>query len=247
MSGIEAVGLGPLLGTLQSFGLGGLRQVRLDSGSFELFDDVAPAGCSLHRNGSLLAREVLSEFSEPLSEALPVGGADLAAVYLAGVHLDVVEGDLLPMHVETTYSMSIWRGLLKLRLRHNTGMVSHRPRLRWGGLPSRSFSLLWPFHVIFFEGRPPLLFPALDGLLVPLVSPALRFLQALPQSLEQSTHVSRMVAYPKLSSDHYSHSLARPYIPSKAVSLGSPLQKLGQFRPLLLAQARRCSRGGLAL
>ena len=92
-----------------------------------------------------------------------------------------------------------------------------------------------------------MLFPVPDGLLVPLIRPALGLLQTLPQSFEQTTHVSRMVAHSKLPSDHYSHPLAGPHLSSKAVSLGSPLQKLGQFRPLLLAQARRCSRGGLAL
>src|SRR5215204_5879228 len=111
-------------------------------------------------------------------------------------------------------------------------MVSPFPRLSWGGLTSSSLSLR-PFHVIFFEGWPSLFFPVPDGLLVPLIRPALGLLQTLPQSFEQTTHVSRMVADPELPSDHYSHSLARPRFSPKAVSLGSPLQKLGQFRPLL--------------
>src|SRR5215218_6551483 len=107
--------------------------------------------------------------------------------------------------------------------------------------------MVLPSFSALFEGRPSLFFPVLDGLLVPLIRPALWLLQALPQGFEKTTHVSRMVADPELPSDHYSHSLARPRFSPKAVSLGSPLQKLGQFRPLLLAQARRCSRGGLAL
>jgi hypothetical protein len=52
--------------------------------------------------------------------------------------------------------------------------------------------------------------------------------------------MSWMVADPKLFADHYSYSLARPYIPSKTVCLGSLCQKLGQFGALLLAQARCC-------
>jgi hypothetical protein len=71
-----------------------------------------------------------------------------------------------------------------------------------------------------------MLFPALDGLLVPLIRPALWLLQALPQGFEQTTHVSRMVADPKLPSDHYSHSLTRPRFSPKAVSFSSPFQKL---------------------
>jgi len=55
-----------------------------------------------------------------------------------------------------------------------------------------------------------LLFPMLDGLLVPLIRSALRFLQAVSQSFEQTTHMSRMIADSKLPSEHYGHSLARP-------------------------------------
>jgi hypothetical protein len=85
------------------------------------------------------------------------------------------------------------------------------------------------------------------GLLIPLLGPALRFLQALPQSLEQTAHMSRVVADPELSSDHYGHPLARPYLSPKAVSLGSPLQQFGHFGALLLAQAGPRSGGGSAL
>ena len=46
----------------------------------------------------------------------------------------------------------------------------------------------------FFERRPSLFLPALDGLLVALVGPALWLLQAVPQRFEQTAHVSRMVA-----------------------------------------------------
>src|SRR4051812_3282559 len=56
-----------------------------------------------------------------------------------------------------------------------------------------------------------------------------------------------MIAHPKLFTDHYSHPLARPRFSPKAVSLGSPLQELGYPGALLLAQARRGSRGGVAL
>jgi hypothetical protein len=89
--------------------------------------------------------------------------------------------------------------------------------------------------VPFFEVWPPLLFPVLDGFLVPLIRSALRFLLALPQGFEQTTHVSRMVADPKLPSDHYGHSLTRPSFSPKAVSLGSLCQKLGYPGALIFA------------
>jgi hypothetical protein len=74
-----------------------------------------------------------------------------------------------------------------------------------------------------------------------VIRPALRFLQGKSQCSEETAHVSRMVADPELFSDHLSNPLARPYIPSKPVRLGSPSQKLGQFGALLLTQARWCS------
>jgi hypothetical protein len=86
-----------------------------------------------------------------------------------------------------------------------------------------------------------------DGLFVALVRPALGLLEAVPQGFEQTAHVSRMIADPELFADHFGHPLTRPYLSSKAVSLSSPLQKLGHLGALLLAQARPCSRGGSAL
>jgi hypothetical protein len=81
-----------------------------------------------------------------------------------------------------------------------------------------------------------MLFPVLDGFLVPLIRSALWFLQALPQGFEQTTHMSRMIADSKLPSDHYGHSLTRPRFSPKAVSLGSLCQKLGYPGALIFAQ-----------
>jgi hypothetical protein len=77
----------------------------------------------------------------------------------------------------------------------------------------------------------------LDGFLLPLIRSALRFLQAVSQGFEQTTHMSRMIADSKLPSDHYGHSLARPRFCPKAVSLGSLCQKLGYPGALIFAQA----------
>src|SRR4029453_18139481 len=68
-----------------------------------------------------------------------------------------------------------------------------------------------------------------------------------PKSLQQTTHMSRMVADPKLFADHFGHPLTGPHISPKAVSLGSLLQKLGHLGALLLAEAGPCSRGGAGL
>jgi hypothetical protein len=77
----------------------------------------------------------------------------------------------------------------------------------------------------------------LDGLLVPLIRSALRFLQTVSQGFEQTTHMSRMIADPKLPSDHYSHPLTRPRFSPKAMSLGSLCQKLGYPGALIFTQA----------
>jgi hypothetical protein len=147
------------------------------------------------------------------------------------------------MYVETTYNVH-FRGLLKLRYLPDTGMISS-PASELGR-PHFIEPLPEAFSCHLFERRPFLLFPVVDGLLIALLSPALRFLQALPQSLEQTTHMSRVVADPKLFADHYGYPLTRPYLSSKAVSLGSPFQKLGYLGALLLAQAGPCSRSGSA-
>src|SRR3954463_7115668 len=101
MPGIKAVGLGTLFATLQGLGLRGLCQVWLYSRSAKFFDHVAPAGGGLYSDSDLLTTELLGELAEPLPQALASGRADLATMYLSGLHLDVVEGDLLPMYVET--------------------------------------------------------------------------------------------------------------------------------------------------
>jgi hypothetical protein len=53
------------------------------------------------------------------------------------------------VHVQSTYNVH-FRGLLKLRYLHDR-IWSYHSRLSWGDLTSQSFSLLWPFHVIFWH------------------------------------------------------------------------------------------------
>jgi hypothetical protein len=54
----------------------------------------------------------------------------------------------------------------------------------------------------------------------------------------------RMVADPKLSSDHLRHSRAGPYLAPEAVGWGTSLQKLRQLGALLFTQARPRAPGG---
>jgi ketosteroid isomerase-like protein len=54
----------------------------------------------------------------------------------------------------------------------------------------------------------------------------------------------RMVADPKLSSDHLRHSHAGPYLAPEAVGWGTSLQKLRQLGALLFTQARPRAPGG---
>src|SRR5215211_6056815 len=65
----------------------------------------------------------------------------------------------------------------------------------------------------FFQRRPLLLFPVFYGLLIPLLRKALGFLQTLPQSLQQTTHMSRVVA----DSKGLGYALLRPSLSSKAL------------------------------
>src|SRR5215210_4392055 len=129
MAGVEAIGLGPLLAPLQRLGLRRLRQMRLDSGSAKLLDDVAPAGGGLHGDGDLLTREPFGELIEPGPQALAGSRADLAAMQLAALHLYVVEGDLLSMYVETTYNVHVGPPQAPLFTRHGYGLTASASEL----------------------------------------------------------------------------------------------------------------------
>src|SRR5215208_742682 len=107
MFGGEPIGLGPLLASPQNPGVRWLRQVRITARSLKLLDDVAPAGCRLQSEGGLPATEAFGELLQPRAQVLAVSRADLAPVALAGLDLYVVEGDLLPMHVESAYNVHV--------------------------------------------------------------------------------------------------------------------------------------------
>jgi hypothetical protein len=52
-----------------------------------------------------------------------LGRLDLAAVYLAGLQLHVVESDLLPMHVETAYNVHSGPPQAPTLTRHGYGLT----------------------------------------------------------------------------------------------------------------------------
>src|SRR5215217_860447 len=81
-----------------------------------------------------------------------------------------------------------------------------------------------------------------NHLLSTLVGSTFGLLRTQPQLAQQAANVSRMIADPKLPSDHLSHSLTRPYISSKPVRLSSLRQKLRQPRSLIFTQTWRCAR-----
>jgi hypothetical protein len=82
-----------------------------------------------------------------------------------------------------------------------------------------------------FELWPALLFPAFDGLFVPLVGPTHRLLQGETKSPDQPTHVRRVVAHPELSSNHLGYPLAGPHLLSEFVRWGSLGQRSFQLLP----------------
>jgi hypothetical protein len=55
----------------------------------------------------MLSGEALGEPIKPQAEVLPVGRLDLAAMYFAALHLDVVESDLPPVQVESAYNVHV--------------------------------------------------------------------------------------------------------------------------------------------
>src|SRR5215203_6266292 len=74
----------------------------LDPGALEFLNHKTPARGGFQRE----CRPVVARKArEPAAQVLPGGGTDLSAKDFAGLCLCVVEGDLLPMHVESTYNV----------------------------------------------------------------------------------------------------------------------------------------------
>src|SRR5215216_2385953 len=131
MASIQLVGLGAPLGAARGAGVGRLGQVRLNPRPRELLDHIPPAGAALQRERGLPAGELL----QPHPQVLTVGRGELAALALAAVAVDPVEGDLAAVHVKPTYDSH--RDLLRAP---PTGLQHDHPCLsRRGSLYMSSF------------------------------------------------------------------------------------------------------------
>src|SRR5215203_4145935 len=133
MASIQLVGLGAPLGAARGAGVGRLGQVRLNPRPRELLDHIPPAGAALQRERGLPAGELL----QPHPQVLTVGRGELAALALAAVAVDPVEGDLAAVHVKPTYDSH--RDLLRAP---PTGLQHDHPCLsRRGSLYMSSFRM----------------------------------------------------------------------------------------------------------
>src|SRR5919106_3744975 len=93
-----------------------------------------------------------------------------------------------------------------------------------------------PSSLAFFQGRPALLFPALDGVFVPLAGTFQRLLAAPVVLLEDAPHLGGVVLDPEVASDDLGHSGLGPHVAAKAQGLGSLDQQFQQLEPLLVGQ-----------
>ena len=107
---IGLVCLGPPLRSAQHRGVRRLGQMRCDADLAHLLRHIPPAGTALHRERR---RRLPVETGQPVSQMLAVGWRDPTPLQPAGLHLDVVEGQLLPMNIQAAYDRH--RDLLKLR------------------------------------------------------------------------------------------------------------------------------------
>ena len=120
---VGLAGLGVPFAAAGERGTGRLGQVRRDPGCGQFPGDIPPARASLHRERDVIAA---GEPGQPGPQVLPVGRADLAALHLPGLGVEVVEGDLFPVDIQPAYDGH--RDLLTLR------RGAHAPR----ELPTRS-------------------------------------------------------------------------------------------------------------
>ena len=109
MPGVGPVGLGVPLAAPGERGVGRLGQVHADPGRGQLPGDVPPPGAPLHRERDVVAA---GEPGQPGPQVLPVRRRDLAAHHLPGHRVEVVEGQLLPVNIQSAYDGH--RDLLKL-------------------------------------------------------------------------------------------------------------------------------------
>src|SRR2546429_58314 len=71
-----------------------------DPGRGQLPGDIPPPGASLHRERDVVTA---GEPRQPSPQVRPVGRGDLAALYLPGHGVEIVEGQLLPVDIQPAY------------------------------------------------------------------------------------------------------------------------------------------------
>jgi hypothetical protein len=100
MPGVELIGLGPLLRAAQRGSVSGLSNVRIDPGRLELFDHEPPAGATLERERSRL----IVKPTQPMAHLDARRWRNLAAADLTASGVEIVEGDLPSVHVESPHN-----------------------------------------------------------------------------------------------------------------------------------------------
>ena len=107
--GVGFVGPGVPLAAAGGGGVGRLAEVGGDPGRGQFLGDIPPPGASLHRERGVVTA---GEPGQPGAQVRPAGRGDLAAFYLPGHGVEVVEGELLPVDIQPAYDSN--RHLLKL-------------------------------------------------------------------------------------------------------------------------------------
>ena len=139
------------LPTAQRGGVGRLGQMRAHPGRGQLLGDITPPGAPLERQMRLRLPGQMP--GQPAGQMRPIRRRDPAPLQLTGVGVDTVEGDLLPMDVQSSYDGH--RDLLKLPRAPSAPVRNDHPsELRRPLHRSGTTQLHPPLHVIFAARRP---------------------------------------------------------------------------------------------
>jgi hypothetical protein len=107
---VGPIGLGVPLTAAQSRSIGRLGQVPAHPGMGQLLGDITPPGAALECQMHLGPAGHVP--CQPVGQLRPIGRGDPAPLQLTSVGVETVEGDLLPMDVQSSYDGH--RDLLKL-------------------------------------------------------------------------------------------------------------------------------------
>jgi hypothetical protein len=107
---VGLVRLGVPLAAPGEGGVSRLGDVRRDAGRSQFLGDVPPAGAPLQRERDVITA---GEPRQPRPQVHAIGRGDLPAFHLPGRSVEVVEGELLPVDIQSAYDGH--RDLLKLQ------------------------------------------------------------------------------------------------------------------------------------